>query len=346
MRGRGTLADDADMDTSQHEIPAPMIRNLASYSMEGERRQDITLEQISDALASSEVGFVWVALYEPDEHLLLKMQEEFNLHPLAVEDALKAHQRPKIELYGDSLFLVLQTAQVVKGHIEFGETHVFIGARYLLTVRHGASLPFSPARERCEKNLALMKLGPSYGLYAVLDAVVDNYFPIVEEFKEELNDLEKDIFGEDYRRETIHRLYELKRDLTQLRLAVSPLQDMLNQLMQFHPTLVHDEVRLHLRDVYDHAVRVNEATDTMREMLTAAMSVNLALVTVAQGEVVKRLAGWAALLAAPTLLASWYGMNFQHMPELDGRYSYWIMMGVTVVVCSVLFLFLRKSRWL
>jgi magnesium transporter len=340
------LADDAGMQTAPSETPPSMIRNLASYSQQGERRQDITLEQISDALASKDVGFVWVGLYEPDEQLLLKMQDEFNLHPLAVEDALKAHQRPKIELYGDSLFLVLQTAQVVKGHIQFGETHVFIGPRYLLTVRHGASLPFTPARERCEKNPMLMKLGPSYGLYAVLDSVVDNYFPIVEEFKEELNELEKDIFAEDYRRETIHRLYELKRDLTQLRLAVSPLQDMLNQLMQFHPALIREEVRLYLRDVYDHAVRVNEATDTMREMLTAAMSVNLALVTVAQGEIVKRLAGWAALLAAPTLLTSWYGMNFHHMPELEGRYSYWIMIGVTIVLCSSLYGLLRRARWL
>jgi magnesium transporter len=346
LRLRAALADDAPMETTQHQALNSMIRNVASYSVSGAKRQDITLEQISDALADREVGFVWVGLYEPDEPLLLKMQEEFSLHPLAVEDALKAHQRPKIELYGDSLFLVLQTAQVVKGHIEFGETHVFIGERYLLTVRHGASLPFTPARERCEKSPALMMLGPSYGLYAVLDAVVDNYFPIVEEFKEELNELEKDIFAEDYRRETLHRLYELKRDLTQLRLAVSPLQDMLNQLMQFHPTLIREGVRLHLRDVYDHAVRVNEATDTMREMLTAAMSVNLAVVTVAQGEIVKRLAGWAALLAAPTLLTSWYGMNFHHMPELDGRYSYWIMIGVTVAFCVGLYMALRRAKWL
>ena len=346
MRPRATLADDAAMENNLNPTQASMIRNLSSYSKAGERRPDIALEQISDALANSEVGFVWVGLYEPDEPLLLKMQEEFNLHPLAVEDALKAHQRPKIELYGDSLFLVLQTAQVVKGHIHFGETHVFIGARYLLTVRHGASLPFTPARERCERSPDLMKLGPSYGLYAVLDSVVDNYFPIVEEFQQELNELEQDIFAEDYRRETIHRLYELKRDLTQMRLAVSPLQDMLNQLMQFYPTLVREEVQLHMRDVHDHALRVNEATDTMREMLTAAMSVNLAMVSMAQGETVKRLAGWAALLAAPTLLTSWYGMNFRHMPELDGRYSYWIMIGVTFAFCTGLFLLLRRARWL
>jgi magnesium transporter len=274
------------------------------------------------------------------------MQEEFGLHPLAVEDALKAHQRPKIELYGDSLFLVLHTAQVVGGHIEFGETHLFLGPNYLLTVRHGASLPFTPTRERCEKNLGLMQLGASYGLYAVLDAVVDNYFPIVEEFKEELNELEKDIFAESYKRETIHRLYELKRDLTQLRLAVSPMQDMLGQLMRSYPDLIRDEVRVYLRDVHDHVVRVNEATDTMREMLTAAMSINLSLVTINQGEIVKKLAGWAGLLAAPTLITSWYGMNFRNMPELNGRYDYYALMVVVLVVCVMLYRYLKKVQWL
>jgi len=323
-----------------------MVRNVVAYCNDGRRRAEITLEQISDVLARDDGSFVWVGLYEPDEPLLLKMQEEFALHPLAVEDALKAHQRPKIEPYGDSLFLVLHTAQVVNGHIEFGETHIFVGPRYLLTVRHGASLPFSPARERCERNPELMKLGPSYGLYAVLDSIVDNYFPIVNEFQEELNDLEKDIFGEDFRKETVKRLYELKGDLTHLRLAVSPMQDMLNQLMKFYPDLVRKEVRVYLRDVHDHVVRVNEAVDTMREMLTAAMSVNLALVTVAQGEIVKRLAGWAALLAAPTLLTSWYGMNFEHMPELAGRYSYWIVIGLTIVLVAALYATLRRAKWL
>ncbi len=323
-----------------------MVRNLAAYSRGGRRQRAITLEQISDALADREVGFVWVGLYEPDAPLLMKMQEEFNLHPLAVEDALHAHQRPKVELYGDSLFLVLHTAQAIKGHIEFGETSIFFGPRYLLTVRHGASMPFAPARERCEQNPDLMRLGPSYALYAVLDATVDNYFPIVEEFQEELNELEKDIFAETYSRHTVIRLYDLKRDLTRLRMAVSPLQDMLNQLMRSHPHLVPKDVTVYLRDVHDHIVRVNEAVDTMREMLTAAMSVNLSMVTVAQGEVVKRLAGWAALLAAPTLLTSWYGMNFVHMPELAGRYSYWIVLGATALICTGLFLWLKRARWL
>lgn len=340
----------AGMDTPAATPPPivgnPMVRNVVAYCDQGKRLADIALEQISDVLAKDDGSFVWVGLYEPDEALLVKMQEEFGLHPLAVEDALKAHQRPKIEPYGDSLFLVLHTAQVVGGHITFGETHVFVGPRYLLTVRHGASLPYTPARERCERSPELMKMGPSYALYSVLDSVVDNYFPIVNEFQDELNDLEKDIFAEDYRRETVRRLYELKRDLTQLRLAASPMQDMLNQLMKFYPALVRKEVQVYLRDVHDHVVRVNEAVDTMREMLTAAMSVNLSLVTVAQGEIVKRLAGWAALLAAPTLLTSWYGMNFHHMPELDKPYAYPAMIVFTIAVCVGLYFALRRAKWL
>jgi len=180
----------------------------------------------------------------------------------------------------------------------------------------------------------------------VLDFIVDNYLPIVSDFRDALNALEHDIFAETFRRDTIVKLYELKRELTQLRLAVAPMQDILAQLTRMHGSLVPDEVRLYFRDVLDHAMRVNESTDTLREMLTAAMSVNLALVTVNQGEVVKRLAGWAALLAAPTLLTSWYGMNFHHMPEIQGRYSYYILIGVVAVVCILLYRYLRKVRWL
>lgn len=325
---------------------AGMVRNCVAYCKEGTKVGDISLDAISDVLASKENGFVWLGLYEPDESLLLKLQEEFNLHALAIEDASKAHQRPKIELYGDTLFIVIHTAQMIKGAIEFGETHIFIGPRFLVTVRHGASLSYSGARARCEQNPALMALGPSYALYAILDFIVDNYFPIVEEFKRELNELEQDIFAETYKKDTIQHLYELKRELTTYRLAVSPTQDIVNSLMQYHPQLVKEEVRVYLRDVYDHVVRVSEATDTMREMLTAAMSVNLSLVTVAQGEIVKRLAGWAGLLAAPTLIASWYGMNFDAMHELHGKYSYLMLIGFTLAVTGGLYAYLKKAKWL
>lgn len=325
-------------------LPQSVV-NCAVYSRDGVRR-DISLDAISDALAVDDGSFVWVGLYEPQEALLDKLQEEFGLHDLAVEDAHNAHQRPKIEAYGQSLFIAVHTAQSEDGHIVFGETHMFVGARYLVTVRHGASQSYAPVRARCEREPELLAMGPTYGVYAVLDAIVDNYLPIVDDFQKQLNELEKDIFSERFRRSTVQRLYELKRELTRLRLAVSPLQDITGQLTRVHTNLVGEEMRLYFRDVFDHTLRVNEITDTLREMLTAAMSVNLALVTVAQGEVVKRLAGWAGLLAAPTLIASWYGMNFRHMPELHGAYSYFILIGVTAGVCGGLYTLLRRNGWL
>lgn len=320
------------------------VVNCAAYRADGSRR-DIGFEQISDVLAERE-GFVWVGLHEPDEMLLEKLQEEFALHDLAVEDAHHAHQRPKIEAYGDSLFIVLHTAQLVDGSIAFGETHIFLGPRYLVTVRHGASLSYQAARARCEREPEMLALGPSYALYAVLDFIVDNYQPITAAFQDALTVLEQDVFSGTFRSETIQRLYHLKRELTTLRLAVAPMQDILSQLVRLHPGLVREEVRLYFRDVFDHALRINEASDALREMLTAAMSVNLALVTVAQGEVVKRLAGWAALIAAPTLITSWYGMNFQHMPEIGQRYGYVGVIVLTVVVCTGLYAILRRARWL
>ena len=325
-------------------LPSCVI-NCVVYDRNG-KRSDITLDAISDALAVDDGSFVWVGLYEPEDAILEKLQEEFNLHDLAVEDAQHAHQRPKIEAYGTSLFVAVHTAQSVDDKIRFGETHAFLGPRYLVTVRHGASLSYAPVRARVEREPELLALGPAYGLYAVLDFIVDNYLPIVSEFRDSLNALEQDIFAETFRRETIVKLYELKRELTQLRLAVAPMQDILAQLTRMHGGLVPDEVRLYFRDVLDHAMRVNETTDTLREMLTAAMSVNLSLVTVNQGEVVKKLAGWAALLAAPTLIASWYGMNFEHMPELHGRWSYPILVGVVVAVVFALYRYLKKVRWL
>lgn len=332
-----------DIPARTCDLPGCVV-NCAAYR-DGVRH-DISLDAISDVLAVDDGSFVWIGLYEPEAPLLDKLQEEFGLHDLAVEDAQHAHQRPKVEGYGKSLFIAVHTAQVVDDHLRFGETHAFLGARYLITVRHGASLSYTPVRARVEREPQLLALGPAYALYAVLDHIADQYLPIVGEFRDQLDALEKDIFAETFRRDIIIRLYELKRELTQLRLAVAPLQDILSQLTRMPDNLVPEDVRPYFRDVLDHALRVNESTDTLREMLTAAMSVNLSLVTVSQGEVVKKLAGWAALLAAPTLIASWYGMNFVHMPELAGRYNYFIVIGIAVVVCIGLYRYLKKIRWL
>jgi magnesium transporter len=326
------------------DLPACVI-NCVWYAADGSRH-DIGLDAISDVLARNEGGFVWLGLYEPESELLAKLQEEFYLHDLAVEDARKAHQRPKLEAYGDAYFIAVNTAQVVDERIRYGETHAFLGKRYLITVRHGASLSYAPARARLEREPELLALGPAFGLYAVLDSIVDNYLPIVGEFKSTLVALEKDIFSDTFRRGIVVRLYDLKRELTYMRVAVAPMQDVLSQLVRSQGPLVPEEVRLYFRDVLDHSIRVNESIDALRDMLGTALSVNQSLVTLAQGETVKRLGAWAALLAAPTLVTSWYGMNFRDMPELDNRYAYPLLIGVVAVVCVSLYRLFKRVRWL
>jgi magnesium transporter len=339
------------MNLTSPASPAPpsaekqMVINCIAYRKDGSRIGDITLDEISDTLAQPDT-FVWVGLHEPDEALLLKLQEEFCLHDLAIEDAHTAHQRTKIETYGESLFLVVQTAQQIDGNLAFGETHIFLGPRYLVSVRHGASLSYAPARRACEHTPELMAYGPSYALYSILDFIVDNLLPIVRAYREELQQLEKDIFTETFKRRTVRRLYNMQRDLMTLRLAVAPMQDIISQLTRLHPDLIPKELRAYFRDVYDHVFRVNEAISAMREMLAAAINVNLSLVTFGQNEVMKKLAGWAAMLAAPTLITSWYGMNFTHMPELTQPWAYPVVIGVVVIVVGGLFIGLKRAKWL
>lgn len=327
--------------------PACVI-NCVWYDGEGQRH-DLPLEQLSEKLQEGAPGFAWVGLYEPANAVLAQLQEELGLHPLAVEDARNAHQRPKVEAYGDTLFLAVHTAQMVDGQIRYGETHAFLGARFLLTVRHGGSLSYAPARSRMEREPELLKLGPAMGLYAVLDLIVDNYAPIVDEHRDTLHALERDIFSDTYRRAIVVRLYDLKRDLTYMRVAVSPLQDVLAQVMRSQVAqglLIREEVRVYLRDVHDHVLRINDTIDTMRDMLGTALSVNLSLVTLAQGETVKRLGAWAALLAAPTLVTSWYGMNFAHMPELEPKIAYPLLIVAVAGICVVLYRLFKRARWL
>lgn len=333
-------------DTVIDQAPSsPMVVNCVAYRNDGARLRDISIDDISEVLKTPDT-FVWVGLHEPDSSLLLKLQEEFDLHDLAVEDAQQAHQRTKVETYGDSLFIVVQTAQLISGHIAFGETHIFLGKRYLITVRHGASLSYKPARHSCEKTPELLALGPSYGLYGVLDFIVDNLLPIVREFREELQELEQDIFADTLNRDTVRRLYDMQRDLMTLRLTAAPMQDVVNQLVRLHPELIPDELRVYFRDVYDHVFRANESISAMREMLTAAINVNLSLVTFGQNEVMKKLAGWAAMLAAPTLITSWYGMNFTHMPELSQPWAYPVIMGLVACVVGTIYLWLKRAKWL
>ncbi len=322
------------------------IVNCAAYAG-GRRVADVKIEDISEVLKEPD-RFLWIGLHEPEEDLLRNVQEEFRLHDLAVEDALRAHQRPKLEIYGDSLFIVLRTAQLNREarRIDFGETHFFVGPRYIVSVRHGASLSYAEVRARCEATPHLLDKGPGFVLHALMDFIVDQYFPIVDALEDELQALEKEIFVEAFSRETTTRIYHLQRDLVEVKRAVSPLVDICNRLIRFDIALIPEDTRPYFRDVYDHVIRINEMVDTLRELLTTALEANLSLVAVAQNEVMKKLTGWAAIIAVPTMVAGIYGMNFKFMPELDWRFGYPLVMAVTFGICGLLYVRFKRAGWL
>ncbi len=306
---------------------------------------DVSVEDISEVL-KQEHTFVWLGLREADDTQLAKIQEEFGLHDLAIEDACAAHQRPKIEEYGDSLFMVLHTAHLAEDQVEFGETHIFLGPRFLVTVRHGASRSHSRIRGRCEAMPQQLAKGPGFALYSIMDFIVDNYVPVIDGLQQRFDVLESAIFEYRPSRKTIEGLYQLKRELLQLESAINPVIDICNELMRFHSGIIPKDVGVYFRDVADHIKRIDQAMQGMREMLVAAMQVHLTFESVRQNEIVKGLAGWGAILAIPTMVFSWYGMNFKHMPELDWEYSYPAVVG-GVILCSVLLYFRLKRRgWL
>lgn len=320
------------------------IVNCAVYK-DGSKVSDIELKNIHSELSQSG-HFVWIGLHDPQPDLLYTMQREFGLHELAVEDALHAHQRPKLEAYGNTLFIVLRTAQMKEHNIELGETHFFIGANFLITVRHGSSKTYTDVRTRCESSPNLLKKGPGFALYAVMDSIVDQYFPVMDALEEELGELEDKIFHEKASRETTESVYRLKRQLMGVKQAVSPLIDVCNRLMRFDLNVIDEETRPYFRDIYDHAIRINEMIDNQRELLSTAMETNFSLISISQSEVSKKFAGWAALIGIPTMIVGIYGMNFRHMPELNWEYSYPVIMIITFGLCAVLYFRLKKSGWL
>jgi magnesium transporter len=322
------------------------VVNSAAYAG-GRKVADVAVDDISEVIEQPGV-FVWIGLHEPDEPLLRRVQQEFGLHDLAVEDALRAHQRPKLERYGDALFVVLRTA-AMNGEgrrIALGETHLFVGPRYVVSVRHGSTLSYAEVRTRCEATPPQLAKGPGYVLYALMDFIVDQYFPVVDTLEDELEALEEEIFGQTFSRATTERIYTLKRDLLDVKRAVSPLIDVCNRLMRFDLELIPEDARLYIRDVYDHVVRINEMVDTSRELLTTALEANLSLIAVSQNEAMKRLAGWAAIIAVPTMIAGVYGMNFQFMPELHWRWGYPTAMALMAATCGFLYYRFRRAGWL
>jgi len=314
---------------------------------EGRRVRAVAIPDISEAL--KELGvFVWVGLHDPSPELLQQIQKEFGLHDLAVEDAQVAHQRPKLEQYGDSVFVVLRPAILASDQerIELGETHLFLGPRYIVSIRHGDTPGYAAVRTRCESTPALLAKGPGFVLYAVMDFIVDHYFPVLDTLGDQLESLEDEIFSETFDRKTVQRIYDLKRNLVEVKRAVSPLVDVCNRLVRFDMPLIPEDTRPYFRDVYDHAIRINEHVDTLRELLTGALEAHLSLTAVAQNDAMKKLAGWAAIIGVPTMVAGVYGMNFKFMPELEWRYGYPAVMAGLAVVCGFLYSRFKRSGWL
>jgi magnesium transporter len=322
------------------------VINCAAYS-KGRRVSNIPISEVSEVLKQSD-RFVWIGLHEPDEQLLQKVQVEFGLHDLAIEDAHRAHQRPKLENYGDSLFIVLRTAQMSnkERRVEFGETHFFLGENFIVSVRHGSSIAYTEVRNRCEKAPELLQKGPGFALYAVMDSIVDQYFPVIEAMEAELEIVEEKIFGEKPSRATTEHIYQLKREFLEIKRAVSPLIDICNKLMRFDLALIPEDTRPYFRDVYDHALRINEMIDNSRELLSGALEANFSMISISQSDVSKKFAGWAAIIAVPTMIAGIYGMNFHRMPELHWSWGYPFALGLIVTACLLLFLFFKRSGWL
>ena len=336
------------MDTHAPDLPqvAPII-DCAAYAA-GRRVADVAIDQIQGALARPD-QFVWLGLYEPDEALLRHVQQQFGLHDLAIEDAFNAHQRPKIELYEDSLFVVLRTAHSVPSshQLEFGETHVFVGRNYIVTVRHGSLRSHVHVRQRCELTPHLLAKGPGYVLYSLMDFVVDQYLPIVQRLEEDVQELEEVVLGRPAPA-AMRRPGSIGSGATllSLRRAVSPLIEVCNRLMRFDLPHIPEDTRPYFRDVYDHVVRLNEAIDAQRELLTTALEAHLSLMSVAQNEHMKRITAWAAMIAVPTMIAGIYGMNFAVMPELQWEYGYYLALAAMALASVGLFVGFRRSGWL
>lgn len=321
-----------------------MLVNCVVYQ-QGQKLADIPIADISDWLAKPDC-FIWVALRDALPAELAQMQEEFDLHPLAVEDASRGHQRPKIEEYGDIVFVVMHLLEMQQDDVSVGEVAVFVGRNFVLSVRNGSQQNFLGVRERCEREPELLKQGAAFVAYALMDTVVDRYFPLVEAIETDLEAVEDQIFERGSARWNIERLYALKQRSSTVRHAVVPLLEVVGKLHGGRVPAVCQASQEYFRDVHDHLARINGTIDAVRDTIATAIQVNLSLVTIEESEVTKRLAAWAAIFAVSTALAGIWGMNFEVMPELKWAYGYPMALGIIGVTAAFLYWRFRKRGWL
>jgi magnesium transporter len=323
-----------------------VIVDCAHYR-EGKRQNEgaLSLEQAADYCVGGG-EFVWLGLKEPSDEELDRVGRMFDLHALALEDAAHAHQRPKLEDYEGSLFIVLRTARYddAKEEVDFGEIHMFVGSGYVITVRRGEASELAPARRRIEERPELLGSGPAAVVWAIVDKVVDDYAPVVAGIENDIEEVEQEIFQE--RSDATQRIYFLKREVIEFHRAVAPLLAPLEGLEYGARVEVTDELRRYFRDVHDHARRVDEQVLGQRELLTSILEANLALLGVQQNAVVRAISAWAAIIAVPTFLASIWGMNFEHMPELDTSWGYPLALAMMLVAVVLLYRFFKRIEWL
>jgi len=321
-----------------------MVINCAAYQA-GCRIADIDLDQAREG-DSSDGRFVWIGLHEPDEPLLRMVQQRFGLHDLAIEDALSAHQRPKLEIYGDTLFIVMRTAALQDRKIRCGETHIFAGRGYVVTVRHGSTTAYKEVRTRCEGAPKMLAMGEGFVVYSIMDFVVDNYFPILQELENEVDALEDTIFSRTSNKRNIERIYEIRHELLLLRRAVQPLQEMCNRMMRFDAPLIDQAMHPYFRDIQDHVIRLVESIDNLRDLLAAALEADLLLSSVEQNKIIKIFSVAAVVLMPPTLVASIYGMNFKSIPELEWSHGYFMALALMAIVAVLPYLYFKWQKWL
>jgi magnesium transporter len=328
--------------------------------VDGHRHEPDSLERTYDLIRARH-GLGWIGLYRPSTDEVDAIATEFSLHPLAVEDALEAHQRPKLERYGDTLFVVLRPARYVDPTevVDIGELHVFLGADFVVTIRHSETPDLQSVRQRLEATPDLLKLGPEAVLYAILDRVVDDYTPVLRGLSNDLDEIEAQVFGG--AEGVTQRIYQLGREVIEFQRAVRPLPDLCTALQKgFERYQVDLELQRLLRDVADHAVRVAERTESFRQLLSSMLTVNAAVVgqrqneemrrlteaSLAQNEGVRKVSAWAAILFAPTVIGTIYGMNFDHMPEIHWVLGYPFALGLMVLVPTVLYVVFKLRRWI
>ncbi len=311
----------------------------------GKRIREVAIEEKIDCPADKS-EFVWIGICDPSVEEMRTLQRQYDLHPLAVEDAIKADQLPKIDVYGDQLFVVARTAQLEQECIAYGETAIFVGHSHIISVRHGSARSHKALREQLEAAPSLLMHGVDYVLHAILDYVVDGYLPLIETIEDEVLTMEQATLDKFLGRDEVTRIFRLRRELIRFGRVLVPMGEVAGKLVRLDLPCIDPETRPYFSDVLDHVRRVQTMTDGLRDVLASVFEFSNLLEQQRTGDITRQLAAWAAILAVPTAIAGIYGMNFENMPELKTQYGYFVVLGVIAVVCTLLYIRFRKARWL